>query len=154
MRKNWIWKENNGSIPLHENFQKFSGGCVLKRNCEKFMGDYVSVPESLFNMLYAGFQPATLKRDSCIDIFLPTLFPDIFNQIHWKEALLTSSIQKYFTCKIYDILVSEIIHFEIFSCLQENQLGRKYFVKFNLLLFFLISQCWECFMVLCIYSGV
>ena len=96
----------------------------------------------------------SLKRDSCIDIFLPTLFPDIFNQIHWKEALLTSSIQKYFTCKIYDILVSEIIHFEIFSCLQENQLGRKYFVKFNLLLFFLISQCWECFMVLCIYSGV
>ena len=35
--------------------------------------------------------------------------------------------------------VSEIEHFEIFSCPQENQLARQFFVKFNLLLLFLIS---------------
>ena len=35
--------------------------------------------------------------------------------------------------------VSEIVHFEIFSCPQENQLAQQFFGKFNLLLFFLIS---------------
>ena len=41
---------------------------------------------------------------------------------------------------------SEIDYFEIFSCLRENQLAQRFFVKFNLLLFFLIFECWECFM--------
>ena len=34
---------------------------------------------------------------------------------------------------------SEVEYFEIFSCLQENQLTQRFFAKFNLLLFFLIS---------------
>ena len=34
---------------------------------------------------------------------------------------------------------SEIEHFEIFSRPREYQLARQFFVKFNLLLFFLIS---------------
>ena len=40
---------------------------------------------------------------------------------------------------------SEIDYFEIFSCLQGNQLAWQFVVKFNLLLLFLISYCWECF---------
>ena len=40
----------------------------------------------------------------------------------------------------------EIDYFEIFSRLRENQLARRFVVKFNLLLLFLISYCWECFM--------
>ena len=36
-------------------------------------------------------------------------------------------------------LVSEIDHFEIFSRPRENQLTQQFFLKFNLLLFFLIS---------------
>ena len=51
------------------------------------------------------------KRDACIDIFLSKLSPDIFNQIHCKEAILTSFVQKYFTYNIYGIHVSEINHF-------------------------------------------
>ena len=39
-----------------------------------------------------------------------------------------------------------IDHFEIFSRPRENKLAWRFFVKFNLLLFFLISKCWECFM--------
>ena len=35
--------------------------------------------------------------------------------------------------------VSEIVHFEIFSCPQENQPAQQFFGKFNLLLLFLIS---------------
>ena len=34
---------------------------------------------------------------------------------------------------------NEIEHFEIFGCPQENQLTQPFFIKFNLLLFFLIS---------------
>ena len=34
---------------------------------------------------------------------------------------------------------SEIEHFVIFSCPRENKLGQRFFVKFNLLLLFLIS---------------
>ena len=34
---------------------------------------------------------------------------------------------------------SEIEHFKVFSCRRENQLARRFFVRFNLLLFFLIS---------------
>ena len=41
---------------------------------------------------------------------------------------------------------SEIDDFEIFSCLRENQLAQWFAVKFNMLLFFLISYCWECFL--------
>ena len=41
---------------------------------------------------------------------------------------------------------SKIENFEIFSCPQENQLVRWFFVKFNLLLFFLICWCWKCYM--------
>ena len=37
---------------------------------------------------------------------------------------------------------SEIEHFKIFSLLQENQFARRFLVKFNLLLLFLISKCW------------
>ena len=37
-------------------------------------------------------------------------------------------------------------YFEIFNRLRENQLTRQFAVKFNLLLFFLISYYWECFM--------
>ena len=40
---------------------------------------------------------------------------------------------------IYIYYVSEIKHFEIFNCPQENQLAQQFLVKFNLLLFFLIS---------------
>ena len=41
---------------------------------------------------------------------------------------------------------SEVDYFEIFSHPQEDQLAQPFSVKFNLLLFFLISYCWECFM--------
>ena len=41
---------------------------------------------------------------------------------------------------------SEIGYFEIFSRLRENQLAWRFVIKFKLLLFFLISYCWECFM--------
>ena len=34
---------------------------------------------------------------------------------------------------------SKIKHFKIFSCPQQNQLTWQFFIKFNLLLFFLIS---------------
>ena len=41
---------------------------------------------------------------------------------------------------------SEIDYLENFSREnQENQLARGFVVKFNLLLLFLISYCWECF---------
>ena len=40
----------------------------------------------------------------------------------------------------------EIEHFEIFSRPQENQPARCFVIKFNLLLPFLISYCWGCFM--------
>ena len=40
---------------------------------------------------------------------------------------------------------SGIYYFEIFSRPQENQPAGQFLVKFDLLLFFLISQCWECF---------
>ena len=42
----------------------------------------------------------------------------------------------------------EIDYFEIFSRLRENQLARRFVVKFSLLLLFLISYCWECFMTI------
>ena len=38
-------------------------------------------------------------------------------------------------------LASEIEHFEIFSHPQESQLTQRFFVKFNLSLFFLILYC-------------
>ena len=41
---------------------------------------------------------------------------------------------------------SELEDFEIFSRPRENQLARRFFVKFNLLLFFLISEFRECFL--------
>ena len=44
---------------------------------------------------------------------------------------------------------SEIEHFGIFTRLQENQLTRQFFVKSNLLLFFLNVGN-----VLCIYGGI
>ena len=34
---------------------------------------------------------------------------------------------------------SEVDHFGIFSCPQENQVTRQFYLKFNFLLFFLIS---------------
>ena len=40
---------------------------------------------------------------------------------------------------------SDIEHFNTFSRPRENQLARWFFVKISLLLFFLISKCWECF---------
>ena len=42
----------------------------------------------------------------------------------------------------------EIDYFEICSSLRENQLASRFVVKFNLLLLFLISYCWECFMAI------
>ena len=41
---------------------------------------------------------------------------------------------------------SEVDYFEIFSRPQEDQLAQPFSVKFNLLLLFLTSYCWECFM--------
>ena len=38
---------------------------------------------------------------------------------------------------------SEIDYFEVFTRLRENQLTRRFVVKFKLLLFFLIIYCWE-----------
>ena len=40
---------------------------------------------------------------------------------------------------------SEIDYFDILSRPRENQLARRFVVKFNLLLFFLILYCLECF---------
>ena len=39
---------------------------------------------------------------------------------------------------------NETEHFEVFGRPQENQLVQRFIVKFHLLLFFLISHCWEC----------
>ena len=66
-------------------------------------------------------------------------------QLVWR---LYSHIKKMFMMKdsVVTLLfehslswASEIEHCEIFSHPQENQLARQFFVKFNLLLFFLIS---------------
>ena len=46
-----------------------------------------------------------------------------------KRSYISTFVQKCFTCKIYGIHVSEIKHFKIFSCLQENQLFSKMFSK-------------------------
>ena len=52
--------------------------CEHEMNCEKFIGKYVSVPESLFNLLYAVFQPAIFLKKRLLDRCFPVATVQMF----------------------------------------------------------------------------
>ena len=72
---------------------------------------------------------------------------EYFKKVFWRKnhpkCCILASLTEYSGVTLLFVhlpsRVSEIDHFEIFSCLQENQLAQWFFVKFNLLLLFLIS---------------
>ena len=84
-------------------FKKISAICVLKRNCEKFMEKYVSVPEPLFNMLHAGFQPAAFLRKSLLHRHFPvaTLHMFIVSGFAGTQNYLLTFLIKFIEKKLY-----------------------------------------------------
>ena len=109
--------------------------------------------DSVLSRYQIGLETSVISRDSifdCVHLLYYECHKINFKQVglyidfcDWKKE---TKKQQYIPSSDVTLLfehlpsrASEIERFQIFSCLRENKLAQRFSVKFNLLLFFLIS---------------